>query len=1136
MFIKSDYSMFASSLSTGKAIKLALEKGYKEVVLCDNNMYAVLEFYYEAKKNKLKPIIALLKNVDNVEYLFISHNSKGYSELTKAESLGNFDELFVSGNITAVATDINVLNKDIKINIQSKYSSLIEELNSFDKIKNQMLKKHEVLPIVIANGENVSDIHLIAAMKCIDPNAEVSSVDRMKMIMQDRLSVMPESVDIDMTKLEVILSKCEDDYSFGNPVPPEFIFGKEMGLEFGLDNPSNDDLFEFMCKRGLKERLGGVSNKVYEDRLEVEMNIIKNMKFSGYMLIVFDFIKYAKDNKIPVGPGRGSAAGSLVCYSLFITNIDPIPYNLLFERFLNPERVSLPDIDIDFCKDRREEVIAYVVNKYGKERVAQVITFSKIGPRSGIRDVARIKSIPVSIASNIVKLIPDTIGIDCKTSYEDNKEAFDLRLESDFAAREIWPLVCSLEGFKKQTGIHAAGLVISNDSIYNRAPVYKSGDINLVGYDGKYLEDVNLVKYDFLGLRTLTIIDNTVKSIKKNLNIDLNPYNLPLDNEEVFKYISKGTNSGMFQIESSGMQDLARKLQPSNFEEIIAMLALYRPGPMEAGMLDSFIDRKHGREEIDYFFKDMETALKPILEPTYGLIVYQEQVMQIVQSIAGFSLGEADLVRRAMGKKKIEEMNKLSKEFTERSVARGYKAEEAESLFHLIEKFAGYGFNKSHSAAYAMITYVTAYLKYFYPASFMSNLINGNIEDVEKVAQFVNEAKSMGIKVYNPDVVNGSEYFSENEDKKEIIFGLKGVKSVGSGAKTVIRAIKKFDKKISFIDLIKYLQRDVSSELTKKTSEFKKSLKKIERLNKKMIDNISKNEAIIERAKKRLKGDTSLSLTLTVSESGTHGKRISENEDIIKELQVEAALHDNILNDISALELEKSNIVEGENSKINKTTLEVLAKIGAFSAFELTRKDIIDNIELLLKYSTIDQVVFSGKEISEKEKILNELEYLGLVLTEPFDRDVLNGREISDGFFIGIILDTVVKKTKAGKEYNQYVFLTSNGDRVSLNDFNGKFKNKTIGDKIIVQFTVNEAGFTNILKAMEYSVKNIEAVSYETEGGVEENADREINIAESIIEMNVKVLTDLSTIKIPASVRVINILDIDNSLLMKISI
>lgn len=604
-----------------------------------------------------------------------------------------------------------------------------------------------------------------------------------------------------LSNTQDLVEKCELELKLGNPTPPRFRFAQEYATHEGLALKSEREYFIHRCKVGLDERLKLIPQEkhdIYHKRLEHEMNVIENMNFEGYMLIVWDFVRAAKEKKIPTGPGRGSAAGSLVAYVLGITNIDPIAYNLLFERFLNPERVSMPDIDMDFCQARRDEIFEYVVEKYGRYNVAQVITFSSLLAKGVLRDVARVMGMAYSEADTMAKLVPNELGITLNGKGEEGKEGYVAGayqkepkikefIASNTKAKEVWELASRLEGLKRNMGIHAAAVVIDSESeLWNKTPLYKpSNDDKIVTqYSMKYLEDINLIKFDFLGLKTLTLIDAAIKLIKQRYGTIINLDTLDVHDAAVYELIGSGSTLGLFQIESQGMQNLAKRLRPTSFEDIIAMLALYRPGPMESGMLDDFINRKHGKEPIVYSFPELEN----ILRPTYGIIVYQEQVMQIVQTIGGFSLGKADLVRRAMGKKIKEEMDKLKSEFVQGAVDNGFDRRQTEELFDLIVKFAGYGFNKSHSAAYALITYQTSFLKCHYPHEFMAALMTSEGNNTDQIAKYMQEAKHMDIRVLPPDINRSLNEFgvADERDEKVILFGLGGIKGIGSIAINVI--------------------------------------------------------------------------------------------------------------------------------------------------------------------------------------------------------------------------------------------------------------------------------------------------------------------------------------------------------------
>lgn len=615
------------------------------------------------------------------------------------------------------------------------------------------------------------------------------------------------------------------------PTPPAFVFTQEYAKNEGLDIDNDADYFAYKARQGLEERLKLIpaeKHETYRKRLEEEIAIIVQMKFPGYMLIVWDFINYAKQSGIPVGPGRGSAAGSLVAFCLNITNIDPLKYDLLFERFLNPERVSMPDIDTDFCQRRRGEVIDYMIRRYGKYNVAQVITFGKLLAKGVIRDVARVMEMPLKQADELAKLIPNQIGITLQEAYklEPKIEQF-LAANVQHKAREVWKYALQLEGLNRNAGKHAAAIVLdSQKELWHKTPLCMVGkeDSIVTQYSMKYLEPVDLIKFDFLGLKTLTVIDDALKLIEKRYGKSIDFLSVDVDDKMVYKTIQSGDTLGIFQIESSMFQDLNRRIRPNCFEDIIAIIALGRPGPMESGMVDDFINRKHGLEPITYMFDELE----PILRPTYGTIVYQEQVMQIVQTIGGFSLGGADLVRRAMGKKIKEEMERLKGEFANGAEKKGLDRKKSEDLFDLIVKFAGYGFNKSHSAAYAMITFQTAYLKTYYKEEFMAALLTLESRKIKTVAKYIAEVEKMGIQVVPPhvnvsDMNFGVEDFDEVDEAsgaekkvKKIVFGFSAIKGVGEEPIKNILAAREGGK---FENLEDFISRVDSSKINKRVFE-----------------------------------------------------------------------------------------------------------------------------------------------------------------------------------------------------------------------------------------------------------------------------------------------------------------------------
>jgi DNA polymerase-3 subunit alpha len=731
-------------------------------------------------------------------------------------------------------------------------------------IDDQILKLSKELDIkIIATNDThytfPNDAQYHEAFMCIgmnklydDPNRMRHSVHEFYLKSPDQMARLFADIPEALENTQEIVDKCNLELKLGDPVPPNFKFTKEYAKNEGLnidnedDAPLGDDAtkeqkrawksaadkndadyFVYRCELGLEQRLKHVpqeKHQQYRDRLNFEMDVINSMKFPGYMLIVWDFVKVAKEMGIAVGPGRGSAAGSLVAYSLEITDIDPMKYDLLFERFLNPERVSMPDIDMDFMQARRGEVIDYVVKKYGRNQVAQIITFGSLLAKGVIRDVARVLDMPLSQADKMAKLVPDELGITLngKTKNGDfipgafqKEPKLQEFIESDANAARVWEFAKKLEGLKRNSGIHAAGVVISNEELWKKTPIYKpSGEETFVTqYSLNYLEDVDLIKFDFLGLKTLDVIDNAIKLIKLRYNKEIKWHEIDENDPKVYDVIRSGNTVGMFQIESSGMQDLNKRLKPDSFEDLIAVLALYRPGPMESGMLESFIERKHGREKIEYTFDTM----KPILENTYGVIVYQEQVMQIVQTVGGFSLGYSDIIRRAMGKKK--DMSTYNDEFAKGAQKQGFDYNEASKLFDLIEKFAGYGFNKSHSAAYAMVTFQTAWLKTYYPNEFMAALLTSDKDNTDKVVRYIDETKRMGIELSPPDICDSQLEFSAiTKDGKEIVlFGLGAIKGVGQSA--VLSILETRKEGGDFTSIEDFVNRIEPSKVNKRVIE-----------------------------------------------------------------------------------------------------------------------------------------------------------------------------------------------------------------------------------------------------------------------------------------------------------------------------
>jgi DNA polymerase-3 subunit alpha len=655
------------------------------------------------------------------------------------------------------------------------------------------LSKETGIPLVATNDCHYlhhTDAHAQEVLLCIQTGKTMSDTHRMKFAtdqfyfksaaeMAAVFGELPEA----LTRTVDIAARCNVKIErIPNPFP-----------EFNVpDGHSAGSYFEKVVREGFAARVpylerlaqqGQLHNPLaeYERRLTSEIEMIKKMRYEGYFLIVWDFIHYARAQDVPVGPGRGSAAGSLVSYALRITDVDPLQYNLLFERFLNPERVSMPDIDIDFCMRRRGEVIEYVTQKYGRENVAQIITFGTMAAKAAVKDVGRAMDIPYGEVDRLAKMIPTTLGIDLETAL---LEAPQLKsaINSDEKLKDLMAVALRLEGLARHASTHAAGVVISPRPLTDVVPVYKTNrDEITTQYDMNALERVGLIKMDFLGLTTLTVLSDTVRMIEKNRGVKIDIDSLTLDDADTYKLFSRGDTTAIFQFESHGMRDILRRYQPSRIEDLTALNALYRPGPIQGGMIDDFINRKQGKTKVTYELPQ----LKGILEETYGVILYQEQVMQIANLLAGFSLGEADILRRAMGKKKKEEMAAQRAKFTTGCRTNKIPDKKAEGIFNLMEEFAGYGFNKSHSCAYALLAYHTAYLKTHYPVEFMAALLTSETGNAEKAVKYINEARGMSISILPPDVNESDLYFTPVGES--IRFGLAAIKNVGENTAKAIR-------------------------------------------------------------------------------------------------------------------------------------------------------------------------------------------------------------------------------------------------------------------------------------------------------------------------------------------------------------
>ena len=822
--------------------------GMPAVAMTDHgNIFGAVHFVNAAKTAGVKPIIGcelyICKKEDhNIErtppdgdtyhhLLVLAENEEGYRNLARITSEASLRGFYykprvskkflaehsrgligLSGCLKGEVAEFLMEEKyEAARAAAAGYNDIFGKGNFFLEIQDQGLEQeHRIhpalfrlekelgLPLVATNDSHYlceDDAHAQDVMVCIQTGKSIQEPNRMKFqgtgffvkshdemyrVFKDSPDVLARTLDI-AERCSVRLEK------ISNPFPH---FDVPAGYTL-------DSYFEHVTREGFARRLeslrplrdqGRLKHDLaeYDQRLAREISIIQQMQYSGYFLIVWDFIRYAREHNIPVGPGRGSAAGSLVSYAMAITDIDPLQHELIFERFLNPERVSLPDIDIDFCMNRRGEVIAYVTQKYGRENVAQIITFGTMAAKAAIKDVGRAMDVPYADVDRIAKMVPTTLNISLEQAIEDSP-ALRQAYESDAQVRELIDTARKLEGMVRNAGVHAAGVVIAPRPLTELVPLFKTKNDEIVtAFDMNAIEKLGLLKMDFLGLTTLTILDDALKLIAQTRGETITLEEIPLTDPETYeKVFYTGLTSGVFQFESHGMRDVLRRYRPNSIEDLTALNALYRPGPIQGGMIDDFIDRKHGRKKIEYELAE----LKQILEETLGVIVYQEQVMQIANRLAGYSLGEADLLRRAMGKKKPEEMAQQRERFVEGAVQRGYAPKKIERIFDLMAQFAGYGFNKSHSAAYALLAYHTAYLKTHYPVEFMAALLTSVTGSTDDVVKYINECREMGIAVEPPDINVSDANFTPHG--AAIRFGLAAVKNVGHTAIDSIVAARK---------------------------------------------------------------------------------------------------------------------------------------------------------------------------------------------------------------------------------------------------------------------------------------------------------------------------------------------------------
>ena len=905
LHVHSEYSLLDGAARIKNLVKKAVELEMPAVALTDHGvMYGVVDFYRTAKAAGIKPIIGCEvymapgsrftkqtikdKREDKSYHLtLLARNNKGYQNLMRLASFGFLEGFYykpridkkilkeysdgliaLSGciageiprNIIAGRTDLAERSLEEFIDIFGKDNFYLEIQDSGipeQKIANEKiigLSEKYGIPLVATN-----DVHYIEkedskfhdVLLCIQTGSTINEAKRLKFSTdQYYFKNLKEMNDLFPGQKEAIRNtvkiaqRCNVEIEMGMDLLPSFETPDEL---------SPNQYLEKLCMEGIKNRYGKISDEI-DARMKKELEVIEKMGFAQYFLIVWDFVQFAKKNNIRVGPGRGSAAGSIVSYCLGITDIEPLKYGLLFERFLNEERRSMPDIDIDFCYEKRSQVIKYVTEKYGEKKVAQLITFGTMAARQAIRDAGRVMEVPYAEVDRVAKMIPAELNVTIKNSLKIAPELKEM-YENDFRIKEVIDMALLLEGMVRQNSIHAAGVVISAEDLYNYTPIQKEGDSDIVTqYKMEDIQEIGLLKMDFLGLRTLSLIDKCLFMIKKTENIDIDINTISLEDEKTYKMLSEGDCLGVFQLESSGMRELVVNLKPSKFEDLIALLALYRPGPLQSGMVSSFVESKNGRKDITY----PHPSLKPILEDTYGIILYQEQVMGIASELAGFSMSEADILRVAISKKKKKLLEKQRQKFIDGAKKKGIDEEISENIFQLVNHFAEYGFNKSHSAAYAMISYQTAYLKANFRVQFMAAILSIRMGNQDKVAQYVQDTRRMGIVVLPPDINESFVDFTVVDDS--IRFGLSAIKNVGINVIESIGNERKSEGR--FKDFIDFCERVEISVLNRKTLESlikSGTFDSLGQSRKFLFDNFEKiTEEILKVRKERDRGQFSL--------------------------------------------------------------------------------------------------------------------------------------------------------------------------------------------------------------------------------------------------------------------------------------
>ncbi|MDB3996961.1 DNA polymerase III subunit alpha [Gammaproteobacteria bacterium] len=1105
--VSSEYSITQGLLTINQLVDCAKKHSVPSIALTDkSNMFAMVKFFNKCESAGIKPIsgssIRVIFDGDDAshELLCLAKNNNGHKNLMRAISKAHNNYLYQTpilnfNDLEEFRNDVIVISggKDSHLFELVKRKKIDEATNRIDKflevfqedffIEIQRTSRPDeqefltnILPISNSKGvpliatndvlfSEKNDYEIHETKVCINTGRTLNDPNREKPFSSEQYFKSPDEmsnlfIDFDeiIKNTNEVAKKCNVSLHTEGYFLPEYPVPDKHDFDSYIAELSHKKLNQLIINFEDKKK------EEYKQRLDYELNQIKKMGFSSYFLIVYDFIQWSKDNDVPVGPGRGSGAGSLVAFSLGITMLDPIAHGLLFERFLNPERVSMPDFDIDFCMEKRDSVIEYVSNKYGSEAVSQIATFGTMAARAVVRDVARAMGKPYALGDRISKMIPFAPGMTLDRAKEE-QPVFAQAVKNDSEVKEVVDLAYKLEGIARNVGKHAGGVVIAPGNLSDFCPTYNDRHSSsiMTQYDKDDVEKIGLVKFDFLGLRTLTVIDKALKSINRSfqkgeekLNLD----NIPLNDPNVFELLSSGKTMAVFQLESTGMRDLIKKLKPTKFEEITALLALYRPGPLNSGMHTTFVDRKHGKSQVTY----PHELLEPVLAETYGVIVYQEQVMEAARVLAGYSMGQADILRRVMGKKKIDEMEEQREIFIEGCDKNSIPEKKAKKIFELIEQFAEYGFNKSHSAAYAVISYQTAYLKTYYPEHFMAAVLSTELGNTDKIHALIQECKRMNINVLKPNILSSSKMFLVNQNG-DIEYGLGAIKGV---ADSFIEHVCQIRETSTFNDLW-----DFSKQVDIKLGG-KKSLEALSQSG--AFDIIAPSRSIAIACIEDMLKDGSKNIS---KQSGMSGDLFSSIDNSFDPYEKYKNTQDMNLSELLALEKKSLgyylsghpvNAIESKVSRLRSTTIHKLnhdTKKAALVVLINSVRQIKDKKGKPLTFINFDDGtgvmdgIISSEVIEECHEILKDGNIL--VVKGAVEIDDYRSKEIGDAMFRMRVKEVKSLDSELSKKIQEITLNLEKSDLFSLEELSGRLEKlnkdlwKTSGCNLNVKVITNDS-------------------------------------------------------------------------------